>query len=1042
MQNPYFISQWTDELGRLTHYDRFPNGIVGQAYYPDGSTEGWNGLNAFNEPGIHRYRNGANELFIYDSTGLVTKKSTPFFSNESAAWTIYTYYPAGHPWQDRLKTVTDPLGHTTTYEYDLQFVNGVQGTTPCPGRGLVTKITYADGSYKSFGYDIYGNKLWEENELRQRTSYTYDDYNRLLTVTDPLGHVTQTQYGDTTAQAQAFTANAPRRVISPFGRITAWLYDADKRPTLQADGDWSGDTRYWQYQYDAVGNRTSVSEQVGGTAGSGNEVYRTTTYAYDNRNRKRFEYAPLGRTTEWQYDGVGNVLKTVNPDGTYRTKTYDAMNQPLTDTDERSYTTTYTYWPSGKVNTITDARGSVHSHTYDHFDLLTQRTYPDNSAESWTYDNAGNKTTYTNRSGQILRYTYDNRNRETNRAWDNSAAPAVATGYDLASRVTSRSNSNSTVTYVFDAAGELTSTRQAVSGGPSINLIYGYDADGLRTSFQSSVGTWIGYAYNHRKEMIQVQQWSGNAPFSWCDYTRDAGGEVVTRSDYSGVRDDFTYDGAGRLTYRNTVRNSDGASLLLRRYGYDLRDRRTWTTRNDAYGDTYEYLPDSELSRFRYQVYRPDQNFWNTAASTQTYAYDGVGNRTSVNNNGSVVNYTANSLNQYTSITGVTISHSDGRGNVTGYNGWTYTYDADNRLVSAASSGYSVQFYYDPEGRLAKVNRNGAWECRYYDGTQCYLRCQTNGIWIDFMTWGAAPDELLARWDAAHGGWSFFHQDPVNSPDVATNIWGTVVERYRYDPYGQPSILDPSWNVRSASTISNPWLFTGQEWMSDLGLSNYKNRFYSPALGRFLQNDPIRFDGGDGNLYRYVINNPINLTDTTGFVITITSFDSAGHQRTISNQERATWDKAVSQMSKSPEGRAMLAKANSPNFQLDIQSQPGNEPGGNQDPNNPNHGTIFIDLNDPSGISPDRRDAMYDQAIAKHHVDDRADFDKQLSHEPGVVIGHEFGHAVNGDLDENEGGKNVQKNENPIRKGIGLPPREKYWQVPIPPPDTDTKTTN
>ncbi|MFM0130633.1 RHS repeat-associated core domain-containing protein, partial [Paraburkholderia sediminicola] len=43
----------------------------------------------------------------------------------------------------------------------------------------------------------------------------------------------------------------------------------------------------------------------------------------------------------------------------------------------------------------------------------------------------------------------------------------------------------------------------------------------------------------------------------------------------------------------------------------------------------------------------------------------------------------------------------------------------------------------------------------------------------------------------------------------------------------------------------------------------YKARMYSPALGRFLQTDPVG-SADDLNLYAYVGNNPINLTDPTG----------------------------------------------------------------------------------------------------------------------------------------------------------------------------------
>jgi RHS repeat-associated protein len=64
--------------------------------------------------------------------------------------------------------------------------------------------------------------------------------------------------------------------------------------------------------------------------------------------------------------------------------------------------------------------------------------------------------------------------------------------------------------------------------------------------------------------------------------------------------------------------------------------------------------------------------------------------------------------------------------------------------------------------------------------------------------------------------------------------------------------------------VSNRFLFTGREWLSEAGLYDYRNRVYSAELGRFLQTDPIRFAAGDGNLYRYVSNNPVNLWDPWG----------------------------------------------------------------------------------------------------------------------------------------------------------------------------------
>lgn len=95
---------------------------------------------------------------------------------------------------------------------------------------------------------------------------------------------------------------------------------------------------------------------------------------------------------------------------------------------------------------------------------------------------------------------------------------------------------------------------------------------------------------------------------------------------------------------------------------------------------------------------------------------------------------------------------------------------------------------------------------------------------------------------------------------------GGSCQTFSRDPVGlaPPAIYDASWNARANSAVGNPWMFTGQEYRQDLGMCNFKARFYSPDLGRFLQNDPIRFNGHDLNLYRYCLNDPINLADPAG----------------------------------------------------------------------------------------------------------------------------------------------------------------------------------
>ena len=65
-------------------------------------------------------------------------------------------------------------------------------------------------------------------------------------------------------------------------------------------------------------------------------------------------------------------------------------------------------------------------------------------------------------------------------------------------------------------------------------------------------------------------------------------------------------------------------------------------------------------------------------------------------------------------------------------------------------------------------------------------------------------------------------------------------------------------------TLDETYSYTGREWDKEAGLYYYRARFYDPLVGKFISKDPIGFDGGDVNLYSYVGQNPVNLTDPSG----------------------------------------------------------------------------------------------------------------------------------------------------------------------------------
>ncbi|MBM4335677.1 MAG: RHS repeat-associated core domain-containing protein [Deltaproteobacteria bacterium] len=279
----------------------------------------------------------------------------------------------------------------------------------------------------------------------------------------------------------------------------------------------------------------------------------------------------------------------------------------------------------------------------------------------------------------------------------------------------------------------------------------------------------------------------------------------------------------------NVATLTDSASRLTT-YGYDSLDRLT-SADHPTLPPPLDTLPDLE-----------------------TFAYDGVGNRT-------MSGYAHDANHRMRTSPGHSYDYDDD-GNTKvrdpGTSGQaSYTWDLENRLTAYASGATSAAYTQDPFARRLRKSVGSTTTWYLWSGDR--LLAEYSGAGTRTTRYTPLDGFAPAQMAVPSGGSELIydvHADRLDTPRVMTSSAGAVVWQAAYEAYGQAHLatgLSTPLNVR----------LPGQYLDAESSLHYNFFRTYDPGTGRYVSADPIGQAGGI-NVYRYARNNPLRFFDPFG----------------------------------------------------------------------------------------------------------------------------------------------------------------------------------
>ena len=786
--------------------------------------------------------------------------------------TTYAYNPLG----DRSATTqaVANVSRVQTSESDFVLYNGIvqqtsvsvqscsDATIPAMTNAVITRI-----------YPLTNGVL---SVLSQTCQRDVRGNETVQTVTqNPATYVQTTTVSNATSVLPAISVSIAGLTLSStdqHGCTAIYGYDALMRQTSSESRSGPNNERlvgsYTHYNVigqvdyiqDAFGYRTVYGYEPGTGRristtqyGQGSDPALTTYTAYDAANRT---LATWGATypVAYEYDTAGRMIAMYTYRGTAAIASYSAIAALKPQMDR-------TQW------LYDQATG-----------LLTKKIYADGKGPSYSYTALGQLSTRKwarlDSTGQQLltQYKYDNFGSLTNTAYSDGTPSTSFTGDAMGRPKVAQT--------FLSATGELISCTTNIYAGFDLvaEIQNGVRIDRQVDSFGRPKGLAIGqdyaveYGFDEFGRFAGVESTINNSVNNW-QYNYLPGSHLiagVTHPSYS-ARKTFEPNRDLITTVSNTFGTVTISSFNYENDGLGRRTGRVDTIPTLTVNNAFGYNLKSEVTSA-------------TMGENQYgYDYDPIGNRIYAAFNSETNTYSANALNQYTSINPVNpveeINPSyDLDGNMVTNGVWSYSWDAENRLAAVYSNNtLLVSNVYDHQSRrIAKIISRGGAETRrrdfIYDEWNLLqdLITDNGSLTTNSFIWGLDLSGALQGAGGVGGLLAVIKGGAAASPSAhfpcfdangnATeyiDASGMIRANYTFDAFGNTISQSGDLSLAFSHRFSTKYID------HETSYYYYGYRFYTPKLSRWLNRDPILEEGGL-LLYNFVYNDPITRWDLLG----------------------------------------------------------------------------------------------------------------------------------------------------------------------------------